>query len=261
MECSVDKQSTVQIYTPMDNDPVTVEEHLVSCFIDDIKDKNKITKDCIISYGPQRSGTALLWNILKECFPDRIIIKTHNYYDFMDNHIVIGVYRDIRDAALSRWRVMCLDSDIIPKQMTVTDFYDIKKNVDRDIEVLEQFMQLKNCYFIKYETFVDDFDKLFDFLEQVFKTTFFVSRRIDIKYRYSLNSVKTMLSNMNNQSFKTYDSKTHFHAKHISGSEGGYKRHMKPDLIKFMNKKYRNILIKLGYVDSVKSIIENYVQK
>ena len=78
--------------------------------------KSDINKDnYIISYGFPRSGSTLLWNILKDVLKNKVIVKTHQYNSLMKNMLIIGSYRDIRDSLLSYWKVNT-KKEIIPMQ-------------------------------------------------------------------------------------------------------------------------------------------------
>lgn len=260
---NIESKPIISLHIPNQLQPVDcpTDDSLISCFIDEIKDQNNITSDCIISYGMQRSGTALLWNILKECFPDRIIIKTHRYFDYMDKCIVVGIYRDLREIILSRWRTMVLDTDVITKKMTINDYYPIKKVVEKEISVMETFYNLENSHFIKYEdAIIDDYKHIFDFIEKIFNIKIGYELRADINYNFSIETVQSIVDQYKMDSFKKFDKTTHFHAKHIAKTSG-YKNYMRPELVKFIERKYKTHLVKYGYIEdnALKTYIDNNI--
>lgn len=249
----------IKIYEPFSDNVYSItfspettdieKEQIISCFISDIQDKHRITSKCIISYGMKRSGSTLMWNILKKCLPDRIFIKTNNFLPLMTNSVVVGTYRDFRDQILSLWRVN-QNLDKLKEKMKLTDFQPkLERHLDAEIRALNQFMELDNSHFIKYEVFTkNNYISAFDFIENVFGIIISLEKRKEIYGGLSKKSVEDFIEKYEEKTFEYFDKETHFHGKHISkGKPTNYKKYMEPDLIKYFNSKYGVELKKLGY--------------
>ncbi len=212
--------------------------------------KSNINKDnYIISYGFPRSGSTLLWNILKDVLKTKVIVKSHHYNYLMKNMLIIGSYRDIRDSLLSYWKV-----NTRREIMSLEDFKDTKleKHWDKLIYTLIKLKSMSqknnNVYLIKYEVFYNDFDKIFDLIEEVFELKIPNKTKDEIKIKYSLNNVKKLIEKKKLNTFKQVDKNTKFHGNHINnGSIDDYKLYMKKELQEYLYKKYQNKLKILGY--------------
>ena len=60
--------------------------------------------------GLRRSGSTMLYQIVRDCFPEGGVIKTHSFLDVPDSVPVIVTVRHLLDAAVSWWRVTRYDA-------------------------------------------------------------------------------------------------------------------------------------------------------
>ena len=58
-----------------------------------------------ICYGVQRSGSSYVWQLLRDVFGGKGIIKTHNYLPAARDIPIVCTYRDFRDCLVSAWRL------------------------------------------------------------------------------------------------------------------------------------------------------------
>lgn len=191
----------------------------------------------IVQFSPGRSGSTLVWNILKELFENENIHKCHRIkYDV--NQKIVSTVRDPRDILASR---LLIGNNEINEVI-------IKKNLDEmkryGFDDLIKIKNKSNVLILKYELFYNNYDYIFDELEQFFGITISLEKRNEIKQKFEIKEVMKISSKLG--SFKKYDKDTHIHGKHISEYKG------KPN-------NWKNIIPK-EYHEMVKNALQRYVE-
>lgn len=190
----------------------------------------------IIVSSRTRSGTTLVVQILKEIFGNKNVDVTHGYR-IPYNYIVIP-YRDIRDIVCSYRRVF--NPSKKDKEFSLWEL--LKYSFILKIFALRSIrweLINKKILWLKYENFVEDFDYLFDHLEDYFNIKITRKKREYFKDKYSKKNKKNINSN--------------FGTNHVEKGEVNQWKHLVPkkyhSLLYFT---FRRELIKYNYAREVK---------
>ena len=182
----------------------------------------------IIQFGMIRSGSTLIYNILKEIFPVYTINKTHNHSRswkeiFLKKIPMVCTYRDPLDiicSSIKRYEKLVtrevIDEQI--KELKQFGFDDFIK-----LEKIPRFVD-KNRLNLKYENFYNNFDYIFKELEDFFNIQITSNLRSKIESKLSIQGVKEKISKF--KTFDEYDMNNHWHGKHISNNNGMPKSHI-----------------------------------
>jgi len=186
----------------------------------------------IIQFGPIRSGTTLIYNILQNIF-DTKIVKCHQLYNGFKGVYVV-TYRHPFD---------CIISTIQRDNLEVNN----KNIIDKTNEYLLQggkaitlaFDGLKkgnNVVLLKYESFVNDFDYIYGKIEDFFKMKIPNEYKNIFNQKFNINNVEKVTKMF--KDFSEYDPKTNWHGNHISKDKGEcfkYKKYLSNEQIKMID--------------------------
>ena len=191
-------------------------------------------KGRIIQFGLIRSGSTLIYNILKELFPDYKINKTHNYSknwkDTFWRTPIVCTYRDPLDIICSSIK---RNDQLATREVIKKHIKELKQYGFDDFIKLEE--KYKNKLNLKYENFYNNFNYIFKELEEFFKIQIPSKIRVKIESKLSIKEVKEKIKKF--ETFKEYDEDTQWHGKHISDNEG-----MTKSYINFFNEEDINYL-------------------
>jgi ribosome-associated translation inhibitor RaiA len=189
----------------------------------------------IILFSPIRTGSTLVYNILRELFPSNRTIKMHHYLNiFTEKHKIIVTYRNPVASYVSHL-LRYMDSTEITKEK-IDEYF--KEYTDNGWEHLFKAKNQKHILLLKYEDFYNNFDVIFDKLEKYMKVIITNESRNLLKKKYSRKSVKQFQSQYNG--FSQYDKVTHIHGNHISKFNGEteyYKQILSDDLQQYLEQK------------------------
>ena len=210
----------------------------------------------IVQFGPPRSGTTLVYNILKDIFPERFV-ETRHYYRQVDRKFpTVVTYRNPLDSIISQLLIYAkVNGNNLKKEepkLIIT-----KKMLDDVVKVFEKngiwevlnIKNNKNVLMLKYEDFFNNFDVIFDKVEIFFKKKIDIEKRNLIKKNYNIESVEQISNKM--KSYKEIDFKTLFHGDHINDNKGKphyYKKFLKEEEIIYLENIYKKFLISLDYI-------------
>lgn len=164
----------------------------------------------IIQFGPSRTGTTLIWQILNSIFHD--VKKIHNYVKCDDCYRVV-TYRDFRDSLLSVMRINEHDINVDNLTKDYNSFY--KKH----LICLNNYKSDNNVLFLKYELFYNDYNYVYDEIEKYFNITISIEKRNEISNNVSLKKNKKTSDDL--KEFKYFDKDTLIHGNHIHHPEPG----------------------------------------
>jgi hypothetical protein len=122
---------------------------------------NHINKKPIIQFSPIRSGSTLVFNILRELFPDRKIIKKHQCGIRELSFPVVVTYRHPLDciaSSIQRYELEPTD-EVVAQQ--ISEF-----NSNGAIDVLK-IKNNPNVLLLQYEEFFGNFEVIFRRLETI----------------------------------------------------------------------------------------------
>lgn len=111
----------------------------------------------IIQFSPGRSGSTLIWNILKEFYPN--VLKVHNLR-YSPNAKFISTIRDPRDILKSR--LLIYEKPITHENIDI----EINLMIKHGLQDLLIIKGKTNVLVLKYENFWNNYDYIFDHLEQ-----------------------------------------------------------------------------------------------
>ena len=209
----------------------------------------------IIQFGHPRSGTTLVYNLLKDIFPNRFV-ETRHYYRKKDRKFpTVVTYRNPLDAITSQLLVYQRSE----KKGLLKDQEKLiitRETLDSIIKIFEKngiwevikIQNNQNVLMLKYEDFVNDFDIIFNAVENFCNTKINADTRSILKNRYNIKSVEKISNKMN--SYSEIDSKTLFHGDHIGKNKGQpnfYKQFLEDDQITYLKKIYSKFLINFNY--------------
>jgi len=238
----------------------------------------------IYQYGMGRSGTTLIYQILRMLFKEASIIKTHQFVETSDP--VVATYRDFRDVLVSSWRVD-LSKGLRPYQVNLDQNAqhpattllsqmlkllsriartrkshgsshritepELKKYIEKtlsSIRILDKYKTYyrdkDNVLWLQYEKFFNDFGYIFDELETFFDVTITQDVRFLIEEECSLDRNRERAAR--HEHFGQYDPETHIHGDHIhKGAVGGWKDMIPTNLHDLINRRLENHLEEWGY--------------
>ena len=176
----------------------------------------------IIQFGIIRSGSTLIYNILKEILPTRLIIKTHNFpskWQCVQRLPIVCTYRDPLDVICSSIKI----NQESPTREVIEKHIHILKNYG-----YEDFLKLENKYNnkinLKYENFYNDYNYIFNKLENFLQINISQESKTFIIEKFSVKNIKKYISKFKN--FDQYDENSQFHGLHISDNNGKIKSYL-----------------------------------
>lgn len=166
----------------------------------------------ILQFSLPRSGSTLVYNLLRELFPRRYIEKCHTLDRRNLESTIVATYRNPVDIVASLVLVKgdTFNDDLIREQAVLLHqqgLWDLLSIRDRP-----------NLLLLRYEDFVDDFSVLFDSIESRFGIEIQSARRAVLTHQYSRESVQSQTRQHGD--FSHYDRTTLFHGRHISRFNG-----------------------------------------
>ena len=203
---------------------------------------DRLTGKTIIQFGPPRSGTTLLYNILKDVFPDRSVEARHYYRNKDKKFPTVVTYRNPLDSIASsilRYKKKPTN-DVIEQQVS-----EFKKN---GIWSVLEIRENKNVLMLKYEDFVNNFDYIYNKLEIFFNANIYNDKRNLITKNYNIAAVEKITSYM--KSYEEQDKKTLFHGDHININKGKpdfYKQFFSTEQISYLKNIYKDYLLVFDY--------------
>ena len=174
----------------------------------------------IIQFSPPRTGSTLVYNFLRELFPERKVSKTHKlphrHLDSASRADIICTVRHPLDTIASR--ILRHDPEFSDES--------IERVSGRrgEFEFLAEIRNDPRVLILRYERFVNNFDFAFDGIEGHFGIEITQQSRTRLSQAYSIEAVRSKADKLG--AFKNYDPVDHIHGQHISrfGGRPGYYR-------------------------------------
>lgn len=172
----------------------------------------RFSRNHILQFSLPRSGSTLIYNILRELFSGHEIEKCHTLDNRNTMSPIVATYRNPVDIVASL--LLC-------QEHSFTD-HEIREQViklnQQGIWDLLSIRHLPNLLLLRYEDFVDDYSMLFDNIKRHFDLSIPERMRQEISKKYDRESVQKLTAEY--KEFSAYDSKTLFHGRHISQYRG-----------------------------------------
>lgn len=201
----------------------------------------------IVQFSPVRSGSTLVYNILRETFPRRRILKRHNIKnEIIKSYDVVVTYRNPLDSLASSFRYAELE---VNESNIKNQIIGLKKN---GLDDLLDCFDNNNILKLKYEDFYDQYHIIFDNIELFFNKNITLEERYRISKKYDKKEVIKLTKKF--KDFKEYDKTTQLHGRHISPSHGrpnSYVEIFNEDQVKVIIESFKDYLIEFGYYELI----------
>lgn len=197
----------------------------------------------IIQFSPIRSGSTLVYNILRELLPTYDIIKRHSINEtiIQGNRLVV-TYRHPLDCLASSFKRYNLQ---VNKGNIEDQIDELKTNgLDDLLKIWSNDHVLK----LRYEDYYNNLEIVFDEFELFFHKPISRNFRDKMMNKYNIEQVLDNTKQYN--SFSEYDKTTQFHGNHISSSKGApnaYTHFFKPEEITYLDDVLGPYINELGY--------------
>ena len=167
----------------------------------------------IILFSPPRSGSTLLYNILKNTINNYEICKSH-IFEYDINNLYIITIRHPYNSMISIG--LCNKINIFNIN-TIDNIYNNYMNYGGNCLINNNF-EHDNIIILRYETFFNNYNYIYNILEQKLNIKIPQLIRNEVSDTVSIKNVKKNIEKFKN--FKEYDELTHYHGNHISLYEG-----------------------------------------
>lgn len=202
----------------------------------------------IIQFSPPRTGSTLLWNVLRHVVPQRRVLKTHNLIaKYLKESNEVKIIISVRDPVDS------ISSSIqrysqVPTHDVVVDH--IKRFECHGIWQVLEVKDYSNVTILRYEDFAFDWAYLFESLETSLGCVINQDVQRFCVSNYRLERVAKKANELGD--FGNIDSKDQIHGKHISdfkGRVGHGHKNLSPEQIDLINESFRPYSEAFGYLD------------
>lgn len=202
----------------------------------------------IIQFSPPRTGSTLLWNVLRHVVPQRRVLKTHNLIaKYLKESNEVKIIISVRDPVDS------ISSSIqrysqVPTHDVVVDH--IKRFECHGIWQVLEVKDYSNVTILRYEDFAFDWAYLFESLETSLGCVINQDVQRFCVSNYRLERVAKKANELGD--FGNIDSKDQIHGKHISdfrGRVGHGHENLSPEQIDLINESFRPYSEAFGYLD------------
>ncbi|MEM8777522.1 MAG: hypothetical protein AAGF26_01355 [Cyanobacteria bacterium P01_G01_bin.49] len=197
----------------------------------------------IAQFSPPRSGSTLIYNVLREVFPEKFVEKGHVYSKINSKYPIVVTYRHPLDS---------IASSIQRYGLPLTDKVIEEQILELDSNGVWDVLNLKgkpNVLMLRYEDFSNNFNFIYSELESFFGIEISQEKKELIKDKYKIEAVERMIESK--ESFDDFDPVTHLHGKHISkykGQPGYYLNFFKSSQVDYLEDIYRKYLLELNYI-------------
>lgn len=184
----------------------------------------------IVQFGVPRSGSTLVYQILKKII-DCKVIKVH---DYLPGDIVVCTFRDFRDSVISNWRVVSNPDK--NKKINREDIFNNFKHIEKSIYSLNRYKSEKSnkILFLRYEDFVCDYSLIYNSISKTFGVSLDDNRIEKISIECSFKKNKDISSKYN--SFREWDKDSQIHGLHLyKGEIGTWKEFVKESDESYIN--------------------------
>ncbi len=185
-------------------------------------------KHDIMQFGVIRSGSTLVYNILRHLFER--VYKTHSV-NYNENDLYILTIRHPYNCIISSILRFNQEINLENLQKHIDIFFDLNSGARY---MLDLEIDKPNIILMYYEDFVDNNDYIFDTLIRKLNIKIDDDFRNKIKQTTCIENVKKISNNLGD--FGTWDINTHIHGNHISKFNG------KTDYKELLNEEEINLL-------------------
>lgn len=181
-----------------------------------IQAAQELVSPSTIQFSPPRTGSTLVWNLLRLAFPERRVLKQHRLSTFQRSRlyrspIVCSVRNPLDSIASSLERYQQQPTDqIIDEQIAMYEHQGLWQT----LELIDN----PRASVLRYEDFVNDWPYLFSAIESALGKTISPSAIRECYDRFSIDVVESRCKQLGH--FDNYDPVDHIHGCHISQYRG-----------------------------------------
>jgi hypothetical protein len=178
-----------------------------------------------------RTGSTLVYNLIKEVFDTYTVEKTHKIDNFDNENLYIIPIRHPYNSIISIGLCNKLQFDKQHDLLNcVNNYLDYGGNDIINIQDTENILHLH------YENFYNNLEYVYKSIEEKLNINIPEYIKTDVIKKHSLENVKNLIKNMND--FKLVDNETQYHGLHISKYNGNtnYRLILSEDQIKYLKK-------------------------
>lgn len=162
----------------------------------------------VIQMSPIRTGSTLVFNLLREVLPQKKVLKKHQFSSGFGHCPIVATVRHPLDAIASVCRVGGIEISDQGLSKATRDFFE--NGADDLIRIKDR----PNVLLLRYELFINDFDYIFTKLEQFFKLNISSVERSRLAKKYSIENAKKIAARFDR--FSEWDLETQIHGNHLS---------------------------------------------
>ena len=196
----------------------------------------------IIQLSPVRTGSTLVYNLLRGVLEGKKIVKKHRYRIAYGRLPIVATVRDPFDAIASVIRLNKLGTDRAGVEQAADIFL---KNGAADIVKIKD---KPNVLILQYERFIEDFGYVFSELEAFFDFIIPDARKQQLALEFNLDNTRKIAGRQ--KRFGDYDSVTLIHGDHISdhAKTPGYAIEMfDKDQVRYLSNRLASYMQAFGY--------------
>jgi hypothetical protein len=162
----------------------------------------------VIQMSPIRTGSTLVFNLLREVLPRKRVLKKHQFSSGFGHCPIVATVRHPLDAIASVCRVGGIKISDEGLERATREFFE---NGAADVI---RIRERPNVLVLRYELFIDDFEYIFAELEQFFNITISGVERVRLAQQYGVENAKRVAAKFDR--FDEWDPETQIHGNHVS---------------------------------------------
>jgi len=184
----------------------------------------------VLQAGTPRTGTTIVWRILSQLF--QLAWKTHHHLvpSSSSDLKVFMTYRNPLDVVVSRWRVECgLEEDQIKaNEVALWHEHGLQTQL---IEAYQKTYGKENVILLQYEKIVDNYDIIFNAIEEACGISIFPGDRHRLATMVSRKNAIAIQNSMPTQIFsERFDHASGIHPSHVYVGDKKSWREFVPEL-------------------------------
>jgi len=198
----------------------------------------------IVMCGIPRSGSTLVWQILKGVFPNMNIPKTHPIEWEADGSMIVASVREPHDVAASLLRVR-LSREYGPRKVLDDDIVTVVRRTIMSFEQLEEMLVGPHAPVLRYEEFYNNHSVIFKMIEETFGVIVPENIRHTISGKFSIEENRKRASVL--ESFNQVD-QYQVHGDHIGQVVPGYwKEYIPEKYLEWVDDSLKEIVVRWNY--------------
>lgn len=203
-------------------------------------------KRYIIQLSPVRTGSTLIYNLLRESLPHKKLVKQHTYSSLFGHLPIVVTVRHPFDAVASICRVneFGVSDETLPQA-----FKSFSDNGAADVVRIKD---KPNVLVLYYHKFINDYEYVFSEFERFFSIRISPELRASLTEKYSLKSARKIAESKG--SFGQWDPVTMIHGEHISDNADrhGYASELfSESQLAYLSEYCADFMTAFGYDDQV----------